>query len=402
MAATPSAAAREATTGSVLQSLPIRFEPSGHNGDFDARGLGYRMSVSATGGQVDLGAGTSIGFRIQDGNAGASVRPEKKQPGVTTYFLGSERRTSVPGYGRVTYGDVLPGIDISYYGANGRIEFDFFVQPGADPSSIAVHYSGQKHLNLDAEGNLVIDLGGQQLTQKAPAVFQKLRDSSIRIVAAGYELRGDGLVGYQVGSYDHSLPLVIDPVLVYANYVGGTSADSVTRVVRDARGRLYVAGTTGSSDFVVTDNTLQLTPGGLSDAFLIILDPGTNQQLYSTFFGGSGVETVTGLGVDSAGRAYLTGVTASSDFPMSRFPVQGVLNGTSDAYFVVIDPSQGPEGLVYSTYLGGSADETPTDMAVQPWNGCNFGLHNVDGLPDERRVCSASVGGLSRRLRCSV
>src|SRR4051794_4311145 len=108
IAATPSAAAREATTGSVLQSLPIRFEPSGHNGDFDARGLGYRMSVSATGGQVDLGAGTSIGFRIQDGNAGASVRPEKKQPGVTTYFLGSERRTSVPGYGRVTYGDVLP------------------------------------------------------------------------------------------------------------------------------------------------------------------------------------------------------------------------------------------------------------------------------------------------------
>ena len=158
-----------------------------------------------------------------------------------------------------------------------------FVQPGADPSSIAVRYSGQKHLNLDADGNLVIDLGGKQLTQKAPAVFQRLQDSSIRIVAAGYELRGDGLVGYQVGSYDRSLPLVIDPVLVYANYVGGTSADSVKRVVRDARGRLYVAGTTGSSDFVVTDNTLQLTPGGSSDAFLIIVDPGTNQQLYSTF-----------------------------------------------------------------------------------------------------------------------
>ncbi len=349
-----------------IRALPVRFEPSRAPGIFEARGLPYRMAVTAEGALVDLAAKGSVRFTIRGANRRAAAVPSSMQPGRTNYLLPNDKRSDVPGYNRVTWQEVLPGIDVAYYGANGMVEFDFIVRPGADPAGIAVRYEGQKHLTIDAEGNLLIDTGAAQITQKAPAVYQRRGDNSLRLVAAGYELRGDGVVGYKVGGYDRDLPLIIDPIL-FSSYVGGSSTESASRVFRDSRGRYYVAGSSSSSDFITTGESYQPTPGGSSDAYLVVIDPSRgNFPVYSTFFGGSDIDRVTGLGVDAQGRAYITGATRSGNFPVSQYPSQGILQGTSDAFFTVLDPNvNGVSSLIYSTYMGGTSTDEGTDLAVR-------------------------------------
>ncbi|MBC7924702.1 MAG: hypothetical protein H7039_03520 [Bryobacteraceae bacterium] len=349
-----------------LNRLPIRFEPTRMEGIFEARGLTYKMALSASECLLDLKSSGTLRMRLQNANKAAEVVKGAPLPGTVTYLRNADFRPSVPGYKRLTWKEVLPGIDVAYYGANGQLEFDYIVTPRAEPSAIRVQYQGQKQLSIDSEGNLMIDTGAATLVQKAPAVYQRLKDSSLRLVAAGYELRGDGVVGYRVSSYDKSLPLIIDPVLVYSQYLGGSASEGGGFVARDSRGRLYVAGTTSSTDFSATDGTLQLIPGGLSDAFLTVYDPASNQQVYSTFFGGSGADRVTGLAIDAGGRAFLTGGTSSTNFPVSQFPAQGVRSGDTDAFFTVIDPARaGSEALVYSTYLGGSGNDQGSAIAVR-------------------------------------
>jgi len=350
-----------------LSAIPVRFEPSRAPGIFEARGLSYRMAITAEGALIDLAAKGSVRFQIEGANSAAPALTSTQETGSTNYFLSSDRRTEVPAYGRITWQEVLPGIDVAYYGANGQVEFDFIVRPGADPSMIAVHYNGQKNLRLDPDGNLLIDTGAAQITQKAPAVYQRRGDQSLRLVAAGYELRGNGVVGYRVGAYDHDLPLIIDPIL-FSSYLGGSSTDAGAHVARDSRGRYYIAGTTASSDFITTDGSYQPTPAGSSDAFLVVIDPARGSfPVYSSFFGGADLERVTGLAIDAAGRAYITGVTRSGHFPRSQFPAQGTLSGASDAFFTVLNPNVGGiDSLIYSTYMGGASTDEATSIAVRP------------------------------------
>lgn len=349
----------------AIGAMPVRFEPARVPGFYEARGVQYRMAVSAEGALLDLSAKGAVRFHIQGANREAAAVPSSMQSGRTNYFVGNDRRTDVPGYNKVTWQEVLPGIDVAYYGANGQVEFDFIVRPGADPAGIAVRYEGQKHLSLDGDGNLLIDTGSTVVTQKAPAVYQR-KGESMRLVAAGYELRGNGVVGYKVGTYDRELPLIIDPIL-FSQYLGGSASESAARVARDSRGRYYIAGTTSSSDFFTTDESYQPTPSGSSDGFLIVIDPARGSTpVYSTFFGGSDQDKVTGMAIDAQGRAYLTGATRSGDFRVSQYPFQGTLQGTSDAFFTVIDPNlNGVESLVYSTYMGGTKTDEATDITVR-------------------------------------
>ncbi len=374
----PAATPERSNDLAALRRLPIRFEPAAGGGEriYEARGIDYQMAISPSGGKISLrtpeGERDGISLTVEGANPAAKATPADRLPGGTNFMLGkdtSKWRSNVPGYKRVTYSNVLPAVDLAWYGAAGQLEFDFIVKPGGDPGQIRVKYAGQQKLSLDADGNLVIDTGHTLLTQKAPAVYQK-DGEKMRLVTASYELRGGGVVGYHVGAYDRRLPLIIDPVLVYAGYFGGDLTDTIAGVARDSRGRIYLAGTTQSSEIPVTDSGVQGGQRGSSDGFVIVLDPARpadSQVIYATYFGGAGADQVTGIGIDAQSRIFLTGVTQSTDFPMSAFPRQGTGAGGWDTFFTVIDSTQeGGAGLVYSTYMGGAKLDWATAIAVRP------------------------------------
>src|SRR5208337_4223211 len=169
--------------------------------------------------------------------------------------------------------------------------------------------------------------------------------------------------------YDHRKPLVIDPVLAYSTYLGGSGSitglgDVGTGIAVDGSGNIYVAGLTGSSDFP-TVNALQGTPGGPSganyDAFVAKIKADGSALAYSTYLGGSDIDQANGIGVDSAGNAYVTGYTASTNFPTSN-ALQGASGGGGDAFVAKI--SADGSALLYSTYLGGSLFDSAVGIAV--------------------------------------
>ncbi|MGB6474111.1 MAG: SBBP repeat-containing protein, partial [Candidatus Sulfotelmatobacter sp.] len=191
-------------------------------------------------------------------------------------------------------------------------------------------------------------------------VYQEVRGQR-REVAGNFVLRGPHRIGFVLGPYDHSQPLVIDPTLAYSTYLGGNYQDSGTSIAVDSSGNVYVTGYTGSTNFP-TVNALQATDnGGTSDAFVTKLNASGSALDYSTYLGGNDADYGYGIAVDSSGNAYVTGSTHSTNFPTVN-PIQATDNGFYNAFIAKLDPSG--SALVYSTYLGGSHDDYGYGIAV--------------------------------------
>ncbi|HUP71174.1 MAG TPA: SBBP repeat-containing protein [Acidimicrobiales bacterium] len=425
----PSAAApADAATSQAYQRLPLRFEANrgqlDSQVDFVSRGPGYTLFLTATEAVFSLGstssddpAGEVVRMRLSGAATGRSGEGSKPLPGVTNYLLGTNQAkwvTDIPGFAKVSYRDVYPGIDVVYYGdAEQRLEYDFNVAPGADTSVIAISIEGHRGLSVDPGGNLVVATGAGDLRQKRPVIYQQI-DGERREVSGAYRIDGQ-LVRFDIGNYDESLPLVIDPVLTYSSYLGGTGADEANSVaVSRSGGFAYVTGTTQSADFPYT------SPGPADDARandvfvakFATSATGAASLLYATYLGGSmhpdgpprpctpnaagqctpdpgplkrayiypngtgGDDFGLGIAVDAAGVAYVTGATTSNDFPTTPNAYDDTCgtrddekcdfsthNETevyiaSDAFVTALDPAG--SGLVYSTYLGGSGDRGNT------------------------------------------
>ncbi len=303
--------------------------------------------------------------------AGANPEPQvtglEELPGKSNYFQGNDPGkwlTQVPHYARVKYEEVYPGIDLVYYGTNQQqLEYDFVVAPGADPQSIRRRIEGAAAMTLDEEGTLLLQTGGGEVAWQAPLIYQELGGSR-KAVDGGYLLLAENQVAFSVGKYDAGKPLVIDPTLNYATYLGGSNADSGTHIAADSSGNAYVTGTTSSSADFPTLNPAQGTfGGGSTDIFVTKLNAEGTALIYSTFLGGSNNEfSGGGIAVDDSGSAYITGTTASTNFPTLN-PPQGSLSGLQDAFVTKL--SAAGSSLVYSTYLGGSGSvENGRDIAV--------------------------------------
>jgi hypothetical protein len=281
------------------------------------------------------------------------------------YFLGndpSKWRTDVPNYEAIVLEEVYPGIALTYYGNGRQMEYDFVVSPGADYSQIQIQYEGAEGLAIADDGALIVTTKWGEIKELSPVVYQEV-DGSRRSVAAEYVVQDDHTFGFRLGKdYDRALPVVIDPVLVYSTYLGGSAGgpssgfDGGYGIAVDAAGCAYVTGVTGSSDFP----TINPFDGSLGDydAFVTKLSSLGHSLYYSTYLGGSADETGKRIAVDGAGNAYVTGQTSSSDFPTVT-PYDADPNN-------VFVTKLSPEGnsLVYSTYLGGSNDEEVRDIAV--------------------------------------
>jgi hypothetical protein len=337
-----------------------------------------------------------VRMQLVGSNPAAYAQGADRLPGIANYFLGndpSQWRTCIPTYARVHYPEVYPGISLVYYGNQRELEYDFQVAPGADPSQIRLQFSGADSLTLDERGDLVVQAQGQILLQHKPVVYQDVAGER-HAVAGTFWLEGNQ-VGFALGRYDRSQALIIDPVLSYSTYFGGSGnghfgGDSGGNIAVDASGSAYVTGYTASPDFP-TANSLQPalgTPNG--NAFVAKLSPDGSTLVYSTYLGGSGNAAIlNGLGgdsgnwiaVDAAGNAYITGFTTSRDFPtLDAFQPTLGGSGATNAFVASLDPTG--QQLRYSTYLGGRSTDDGFGIAVdQSGHVYVTGETNSDDFP---------------------
>jgi Beta-propeller repeat len=367
-------------------ALPLSFEPNvGQTAagvDFLAHGSGYTLALTAGTAALGLRRGTTAptnaapsaavaaGLQLQLGLVGANPQApgsgEAPLPGTVNYFLGNDSaawRTGISTYARVRYREVYPGVDVVYYGEQGQLEYDFELAPGANPTQVRLDFARSTGVAVDGQGGLLVQLAGGAVRQERPQLYQEV-DGERRAVGGTYLLEARGQVGIAVGAYDASRALVIDPVLVYATYLGGSSGgvlggDVGRGVAVDGAGNAYVTGFTASADFP-TQAPLQAGLGGsgATNAFAAKLNPAGNALVYATYLGGSGGvfgDEGKGIAVDGAGNAYVTVNTRSADFPTTAGAFQTSLGSVhGNAFVAELNPAG--NALVYSTYLGGSGN----------------------------------------------
>jgi hypothetical protein len=292
-------------------------------------------------------------------------------PGKANYFLGndpSQWRTNVPTYAKVKHQNVYPGVDLIYYGNQQQLEYDFVVAPGADPNTIRLAFDGVEKLEVDAQGDVVLKTGCEQVHLHKPEVYQDINGNRVKVEGSFKVFDSSSVtgseqskVGFEVGEYDVTHPLVIDPVLVYSTYLGGSRDDVGSIIAVDATGNVYVTGYTNSVDFPTRDSLRPTFGGGPRDAFVMKLNASGSALIYSTYLGGRGDDLGFAVAVDAAGNAYVTGETNSGNFPTVS-PLQSGNRGFFDVFVAKLNADGSM--LVYSTYLGGLAIEEGFAIAV--------------------------------------
>ena len=334
-------------------------------------------------------------MKLVGGNRAAKIGGADELPGRSNYFIGKDPakwRTNVSNYGKVQYRNVYPGVDLVYYGNQRQLEHDFVVAPGSDPKVIKLAFEGAKNISLNSTGDLVMGAREGEIQLKHPRVYQEV-DGKRQEVAARYMLTGKGRVGFAVAQYDHRQPLVIDPVLSYSTYLGGSSEDVGLGIAVDSSGNAYVTGYTASTDFPTVNSLLATFGGGYHDAFVAKLNAAGSTLSYSTYLGGSSDDYGIGIAVDSSGNAYVTGLTSSTAFPTVN-SLQATFGGGSYDGFVAKLNAAGST-LSYSTYLGGSSDEYGYGIAVDSsGNAYVTGLTGSTDFPTVNPLQASYGGGL--------
>ena len=365
-AASPSPGTTEPRAAAPYGELPLAFEPNAgrfvDDVSYVATSRGGALTVGTEGIRLTRAGAAPITMAPLGATLEAPQAIERL-PGVVNDLRGDDPggwQTDIPTYSRLRYASVYPGIDLELYGSQrkgGTLEYDFRLAPGADPERIAVGF-GPAATRVAADGSLVIGRNGDAIRQAPPVAFQPSvsgRDP-VRVRFAHHA----GGIGFELGAYDDSRPLVIDPLLIdYSTYLGGDSAEDVTDLVVDDAGFAYMAGSTVSTDF----NTV----GGLQtnqpdqDGYVAKFNAAGTALVYSTYIGGNGSEAMGGLAVDGTGNAYVVGETTATDFPTAG-TLLATKPGGQDGFVSKLSPSG--SSLVYSGYLGGTGGDTSATVAV--------------------------------------
>ena len=339
-------------------------------------------------------------MKLLGAKAGSAGEAIGQLPGNTNYLTGSDPakwHTGVTTYSRVRYPGVYSGIDLTYYGNQRQLEYDFVVHPGSKTASVRMQFDGVSGVSIDAQGDLVLSTPAGELRQPRPIVYQE-KGGRRTDIPAGYVMRGKRTVGFQVGSYDKSLPLTIDPVLKYSSYFGGTKTgtnpgDQANAIAVDTAGNVYVTGQTSSTDLLIF-NAAQNTQHGGTDAFVFKLDPTGTVLLYSTYFGGLSSDEGHSIAVDGAGNAYITGYTSSDNLPTTANATQKARSGGPDAYLLKLSPAG--NSMLFSTFLGGTGEDRGTAVALDPKGGIYVtGVTGSANFPTASAMQGSNAGGLA-------
>lgn len=381
LAAAPANSTRkEKEARDAFSRLPLVFEENrgqaGADVDFVTRVAGTGMLVGPQG--VTLKAGTTntdgaVSMQIVGGNQAAVGRVVERLSGKSNYLVGADPENWISGIGqaaKVQFDAVYPGIDVMYYGNQRRLEYDFVVAPGVDPEQIRLHFGEELPPNLDEAGDLVLESGLARVKLRKPFIYQEA-EGQLMVVAGGYQIDAEGNVGFDIGEYDRNRTLVIDPVLEFSSYLGGTADDVVNDVALDGQGNIYLAGSTSSPGLATEQAMKGINQGGgvgESDGFVAKLDPTGTQLLYLTYVGGIKDDSPFALVVDTQGNVLVSGTTTSEDFPavqavQSELATQFIFGGVDTFAFKL--NSEGT-ALIYSTLLGGAALELEGEIDVDP------------------------------------
>ena len=389
----------------IMSGLPLFFEYRQQgpetSSQFLARGINYQFLIEPTGVQFVLcRRGTksaahpfsrempdlswsvltrSVRMEFLDANPQARAYGMDETSGKVNYLLGSDRarwRSQVPTYAKVRVPELYPGIALVYYGNQHQLEYDITFSSGADPNLLAMRFEGVDQLAINERGELALSIGEGEIRQHRPVLYQ-IVNGVHRIVSGGYRLIDKQTVGFYVGNYERRLPLIIDPTLSYSTFFGGNGGDTGLAIKVDADASVYIAGQTLSAQFAfgVPTNAFQREFAGGTvngDAFVAKLDNTGSRLIYFTYLGGSADDTALDLAVDTRGNAYITGFTDSSDFP-TKNPLFGNISGIEDPALhiypldaFVAELNTNGSALVYSTFLGGSANDVGSAITVDP------------------------------------
>jgi Thrombospondin type 3 repeat/Beta-propeller repeat len=354
----------------VRGGQPLSFVPNHGQADsdvrFEARGAGFGIQLTDTHAMLALERGKhgqALELRFVGANRRPRVEADSPQPGRVSYFGGVSGRADLPTFGAVTYTDLWPGIDMVLRGDVGRLKYEFHLDPGADPGDIRLAYRGASRVSRAPDGALWIRTPIGTLKDERPVSWETA--GGVRTeVSSRYVVSGPrGRYGFAVSGHDSSQPLVIDPGIVYSTVIGGSSVDEGNAVAVDAQGSAYVAGWTFSGDFPTTPGAYDTGQGNFSrEAFVTKLAPDGSTPVYSTYIGGADSDEARDIAVDAAGAAYVTGMTASGDFPTTAGAHDSAYDGQEDGFALKLDPSG--SALTYSTFLGGSGQDQGRAVAL--------------------------------------
>ncbi len=369
----------------LLETAPIRFEPNAgiqpSQIRWIARGQGYAFAFTDRATMLRL-ADRTVQLKFPGSNRDRQFRGESRQSVSTNYFI-EQKRASVPAFAKLRVSEVYPGIDVVYYGNGREMEYDFEIAPGADPSRIRIQFEGADAVTLNDAGEVVLTLGSGEVKQRAPIVYQRRASGEIAHIDAKYRIGPDGVVRLALAGYDPKAKLIVDPVITYTGYLAGTIADTGIAIAHGANGVMYMAGNTVSIDFPTSVDGFQTVNNGGQDIWLMVLDPskGGAAIVYSTYLGGASDDTLKAMTIDQNGVFYITGATVSVAFPVSASAIPYTSAGLSHAFVSMVDPSQGANGLIYSTYLAGSQTEEGDGIAVASGKIYVTGTTNSDDFP---------------------
>ncbi len=419
----------------LRHAQPLAFEPNAGRfrgaGDYLVHDQRATVAIGATRSVLAVGKRGALTTSLL-GASPAHAHAARRLAGVINWYAGPRKvwRTGLPTFDGVRYPGVYRGVDVSYHGRRGRLEYDFALAPHASPAQIALRLTGASSLHVAANGGLVARVAGHTVRQLRPVAYQQVAGAR-RTVRAGFVLHGDRL-GFELGRYDHTRRLVIDPVMTYGDYFGGTGSDAandvavdsahdmiiggssssssiagvsggapsgaglvakigpdgtrqwatflgwgVNGVAVDGGGNVLIAGYTNQASFTPTGGAQQATYGGAAnDAFAAKLSPAGSMS-WGTYLGGSSTEVAEGVAVDGSGAAYVVGYSNSTNGIATAGTMQTSNNGSSDGFLVKYSSSGARQ---FGTYMGGSSYDEASAVAIAP--GC-------------QSSCPAFAGGYS-------
>jgi hypothetical protein len=383
----------------IYAGLPLMFEPNQGQANLDpsdprskfvARGSGYSLFLGSEGAILQLSSGNSSKRdSSKHGDSGSAARVEFLQmrlaganpnprligtnllPGKSNYLLGNDPakwRRGIPQFARVRYEEVYPGINLIFYGNQGHLEYDFQVAPGSDPAQAELEFDGAKQLELK-DGALLIRGENGSVCLEAPRVYQEIAGRE-QLVEGSFVLRGANRAGFTIGAYDHARELVIDPVLAFSTYFGGSLDEQASSVAVDSSNNIYLTGSTDSVDLPVTLGVFQgtfHTTSPSTNVYIAKITPplGVSPSLdYVTYLGGTGSDSPVGIGVDDSGDAYVAGTTSSADFPTTPTGYQQTPESSGNKHVFVTELDPLAATLRYSSYLSGSGTDIASGMTV--------------------------------------
>ncbi len=389
-------ASAETTVG--LGNLPLWFEAAHDDSSrFIARGHSAEFFVSPAGGEMVLrkadGKTVAVNIQFVGGETAPAVSGESELRGKINYFTGNDPaawQTGIHTFGKVRLADVYPGVNAVFYGNAQKLEYDLNLAAGVAPETIRVRYAGADRLTLNSQGDLVIGLGSDEVVQHRPEAYQTDAGGTRQELQSAYRLLDNNTVEFAVIDYDHTRPLVIDPIVGYSTFFGGNFGEMGWAIALDSTNNIYIAGETFSTlvsntvpkILFATTNAAYTNFAGIGkyhgDAFVAELDSTGTNLLYCTYLGGNDDDFAYALAVSSSGEACVAGLTSSTNFPVTNWVVTASYQGSNisgvrnksfkafplDAFVAKLSP--GGASLEYSTLLGGDSTDGAYGVALDP------------------------------------